>query len=54
MAIRQSETMGQHIKQSHTQNQGFTRAMGFFDVICLGINSVVGAGIFYYLGNCAV
>jgi len=51
MAIRQSETMGQHIKQSHTQNQGLTRAMSFFDVICLGINSVVGAGIFLLPGQ---
>ena len=43
--------MGQHIKQSHTQNQGLTRALSFFDVICLGINSVVGAGIFLLPGQ---
>ncbi len=51
MAIRQSEIMDQQTKQSHTQNQGLTRAMGFFDVICLGINSVVGAGIFLLPGQ---
>ena len=51
MAIRQSETMDQQIKQSHPQNQGLTRAMSFFDVICLGINSVVGAGIFLLPGQ---
>ena len=51
MDIRQSETMDQQIKQSHPQNQGLTRAMSFFDVICLGINSVVGAGIFLLPGQ---
>ena len=51
MAIRQSEIMDRQTKQSHTQNQGLTRAMGFFDVICLGINSVVGAGIFLLPGQ---
>ncbi|MFN3530930.1 MAG: APC family permease [Candidatus Brocadia sp.] len=33
------------------ENQGLTRALGFFDVICLGINSVVGAGIFLLPGQ---
>lgn len=33
------------------QNRGLTRAMGFFDVLCLGINSVVGAGIFLLPGQ---
>lgn len=33
------------------QNHGLTRALGFFDVICLGINSVVGAGIFLLPGQ---
>src|SRR3972149_572361 len=51
MAIRQSETMDRQIRQSHPQNQGLTRALSFFDVICLGINSVVGAGILLFPGN---
>ena len=51
MAIRQSETMDRQIRQSHPQNQGLTRALSFFDVICLGINSVVGAGIFLLPGQ---
>ena len=33
------------------QNNGLTRALGFFDVLCLGINSVVGAGIFLLPGQ---
>ncbi len=33
------------------QNHGLTRALGFFDVICLGINGVVGAGIFLLPGQ---
>ena len=51
MDIRQSETMDHQIKQPHSQNSGLTRAMSFFDVICLGINSVVGAGIFLLPGQ---
>ena len=51
MAIRQSEIMNNQIKQSHMQNHGLTRTLGFFDVICLGINSVVGAGIFLLPGQ---
>lgn len=33
------------------QKHGLNRALGFFDVICLGINSVVGAGIFLLPGQ---
>ncbi|MCF6155306.1 MAG: amino acid permease [Candidatus Brocadia sp.] len=33
------------------QNHSLTRALGFFDVICLGINSIVGAGIFLLPGQ---
>ena len=33
------------------QNHNLIRTMGFFDVICLGINSVVGAGIFLLPGQ---
>ncbi|HHT9130799.1 MAG TPA: APC family permease, partial [Candidatus Brocadiaceae bacterium] len=33
------------------QKYSLTRTMGFFDVICLGINSVVGAGIFLLPGQ---
>mgnify|MGYP006350194907 FL=1 len=33
------------------QNNGLTRGLGFFDVLCLGINSVVGAGIFLLPGQ---
>ena len=51
MDIRQSEIMNHQIKPSHIQYHTLTRAMGFFDVICLGINSVVGAGIFLLPGQ---
>lgn len=43
--------MDRQRKQSHMQNRGLARALGFFDVICLGINSVVGAGIFLLPGQ---
>ena len=43
--------MGHQPKQFNVQNHGLSRAMGFFDVICLGINSVVGAGIFLLPGQ---
>lgn len=33
------------------QDPGLTRTMSFFDVICLGFNSVVGAGIFLLPGQ---
>jgi basic amino acid/polyamine antiporter, APA family len=33
------------------QDHGLTRTMSFFDVICLGFNSVVGAGIFLLPGQ---
>ncbi|TVM04070.1 MAG: amino acid permease [Candidatus Brocadia sp. WS118] len=33
------------------QNHEFKRTLGFFDVACLGINSVVGAGIFLLPGQ---
>ncbi|MBI2472587.1 MAG: amino acid permease [Planctomycetes bacterium] len=51
MDNRQSESMDHRIKQSNTQHPGLTRAMSFFDVACLGINSVVGAGIFLLPGQ---
>ncbi len=43
--------MNHQMKQSPMQKYSLTRAMGFFDVICLGINSVVGAGIFLLPGQ---
>ncbi|MBE7443846.1 MAG: amino acid permease [Planctomycetia bacterium] len=33
------------------QNKGLPRVLGFFDVLCLGINSVVGVGIFLLPGQ---
>lgn len=51
MAIRQSETMDRQTKHTSAQKQHLTRAMSFFDVTCLGINSVVGAGIFLLPGH---
>lgn len=40
------------MRQSHnTQNPSLIRAMGIFDVVCLGINGVVGAGIFLLPGQ---
>lgn len=38
-------------KQSLPQRGGLHRAMSFFDVACLGVNSVVGAGIFLLPGQ---
>lgn len=43
--------MSHQVQPPHSQNHGLTRALGFFDVICLGINSVVGAGIFLLPGQ---
>lgn len=38
-------------KQSPPQHYGLHRAMNFFDVACLGVNSVIGAGIFLLPGQ---
>lgn len=51
MDIRQSETINHPKQQSHTRHYGLARDLGFFDVICLGMNSVVGAGIFLLPGQ---
>ncbi|WKZ17209.1 MAG: amino acid permease [Candidatus Jettenia caeni] len=43
--------MNYQTKQSQMHNPHLIRTMGFFDVICLGINGVVGAGIFLLPGQ---
>ncbi len=43
--------MSRQTKQPYPHKYGLTRALGFFDVACLGINSVVGAGIFLLPGE---
>lgn len=51
MVVRQSEIVNHKAMQAHMRNYGLTRALGLFDVICLGINSVIGAGIFLLPGQ---
>lgn len=55
MDNHQPETMNPQERHSDVQSHRLTRSLSFFDVMCLGINSVVGAGIFLLPGQlCAL
>ncbi|MDR4508214.1 MAG: amino acid permease [Candidatus Brocadiaceae bacterium] len=51
MDIRQSEIMEYLPKHPDNQKGHLKRVLGTFDVICMGFNCVVGAGIFLIVGQ---